>query len=232
MKLQRVRLYGFPLVLLSLFLAGCTAPSTPAPISPTAAVVLPTATATAVRPTVTIAPPTSSAVPPTVTPIPPTSTAALPTVTATAVRPTVTIAPPTSSAVPPTVTPIPPTAVSVPAASPATANPACPAWFAFPEPGKGLLVIENDAGVDLLIDAMAPLNWTKIIPAKKDDIPGRLVLQLAPGHYEFRDNEVGTRWRGSITVDLQAGQMLVSPTWRNNFYKELVYPLEVPDGCR
>jgi len=94
------------------------------------------------------------------------------------------------------------------------------------------LVIENDAGVDLLIDAMAPLNWTKIIPAKKDDIPGRLVLQLMPGHYEFRDNEVGTRWRGSIKVDLQAGQMLVSPIWHNNRYEEVVYPLEVPDGCR
>jgi len=94
------------------------------------------------------------------------------------------------------------------------------------------LVIENDAGVDLLVDATKPLNWTKIIPAKKDDVPGRLVLQLAPGHYEFLDHEVGSRWHGTIKVDLQAGQMLVSPIWHNNRYQEVVYSLQGPDGCR
>ena len=77
---------------------------------------------------------------------------------------------------------------------------ACPSWFFFPDPGMGLLVIENNIGQDLLIDALRPLNWTKTIVAKKDDVPGRLVLQLAPGHYEFLDSTY--RGKGKIAVDL------------------------------
>lgn len=164
-------------------------------------------------------PATATAVPPTATPIPPTATSV----------PTATPVPPTATPVPPTATPVPPTATATP---PAIAKPACPSWFTFPEPGNGLLIIENHVGLDLVVDAMKPLNWTKTIPPKKDDVPGRLVLQLTPGHYEFRDHEVGSKWRGTIKIDLQSGQMLVSPVWHNNLFDEVVSPLQVPDGCQ
>ena len=126
------------------------------------------------------------------------------------------------------------TRVSTPTPSPTStvARAACPSWFSFPEPGKALLVIENHVGRQQVVDAMKPLNWTKTVEAKRDDVPGRLLIQLAPGHYEFRDHEVGTKWRGQIKVDLQPGQMLVSAIWHNDLYDEVVAPLQVPEGCQ
>ncbi len=94
----------------------------------------------------------------------------------------------------------------------------------------GLLVIENHLGIETTIDAMRPLNWTKILAGKAGDVPDRLVLTLAPGHYEFVDHCV-LHCRGIIKVDLLAGEMFVSPIWENDRTDEYVFPLTAPDGC-
>jgi hypothetical protein len=112
-------------------------------------------------------------------------------------------------------------------AAPSAAN--CPAWFATPEPGKGVLVIENHLGMELYVDATyTSKSWT--LPAKQGDTPGRVLLQLPPGHYEYNEH-TASGGRGHIGVDIQAGQMLVSPTGSTCSAEQPAYPLEFPQGC-
>jgi len=191
-----------------------TPPSTIVVVVPAGLVASPTASVTAVTlptppptvaPTIAIAP----TLVPTATPMP--TTTPMPTVK------------PTSA--PSTNTPA-PTATATSKPSSAT----CPSWFTFPDPGKGFFVIENHIGQDIVIDAVAPLNWTKTIPAKKGDIPGRLAMQLLPGSYVFNDHLGGGG--GKISVNIQAGQMFVSPIWFNDRSDEYVYTMPIPNGCQ
>ena len=167
--------------------------------------------ACAAPPTPTLIPPIATAVPSTPTAIPPTAT--LPPPTGTPTVPTATLPPPTGT----------PTALVV--------NPPCPEWFAFPEPGKGVLVLENHVGLDNMLDAGPPLNWSKLLPAKKDEVPGRLVLQLLPGSYVFNDHTIPARLKGRLTLTIKAGELWISPIYLNTF-EEVLLPLDVPPGCK
>ncbi len=141
----------------------------------------------------------------------------------------------------PTWTPTPkPTLKPIPTLTPtpARANPVsqvqkavtpCPSYLHKPLPGMGLLVIENHIGEPLHIDYIGTtLKWD--LPPKQGDVPSRLVLDLRPGKHTFVDN---TPWgHGRISVDITPGSAFISPIWYNNRTEELVYPLEIPNGCQ
>lgn len=179
----------------------------PVVIEPTTVVAAHTATSmpTAPPPTATPSVPTPTAVPPTATPFVPT--------------PTPTPVPATATA-----TPVPPTT----AAPPAAVTP-CPSYLHKPKPGMGLLLIENHLGEPLHIDRIGTSeNWD--LPPKQGDNPARLLLDLSPGDHEFIDNtSVGY---GHISVTITPGSAFVSPIWYNDRPEELVYPLDIPNGCR
>ena len=141
--------------------------------------------------------------------------------------PTATQAPPqpTPTPLPPTATPAPPTATSAPRA----AVTPCPDYLHKPRPGMGLLLIENHLGEPLHIDRVGSTEkWD--LPPKQGDTPGRLVVDLTPGDYEFIDNT--SAGYGHIRVSITPGTALVSPIWYNDRTEELVYPLDIPNGCR
>lgn len=141
--------------------------------------------------------------------------------------PTATRAPPqpTPTPLPPTATPAPPTATAAPRA----AVTPCPDYLHKPRLGMGLLLIENHLGEPLHIDRVGSTEkWD--MPPKQGDTPGRLVVDLTPGDYEFIDNT--SAGYGHIRVSITPGTALVSPIWYNDRTEELVYPLDIPNGCR
>ncbi len=113
--------------------------------------------------------------------------------------------------------------VAVPTAT-VTSTPApCPSWYATPQPGMGLLVVENHDGKNTIdVVATKGQDWSKTVAKKVGDEPGRLVVTLPPGHYEF-----GTQ-RGGFTIDMQAGQQYVVALL---FPKPPVNMLQLPFGC-
>ncbi|MCC7355573.1 MAG: protein kinase [Anaerolineae bacterium] len=153
---------------------------------------------------------------------------------------------PTLPAVAPTATPVrtfPPTprvlteepatpAMQTPTPAPILASQTtCPPWFAMPESGKGILLIENHTGGDLTIEQIGTsgqVTWR--LAAKQGDVPGRLLLQLHPGVWEFMDYS-DDGWRGHIRVQVEEGKLFVSPIWHNDRYDEHVYPMTPPPGC-
>lgn len=219
----------FPTIALVSMMLGCSAPPYPvpptisAPISPVTSLSPVPPTSTPIPPTATADPPTPTTVAPTTVPLSPTAAPVPPTATST----------PTPSPVPPTATLVHPTATLAPSATPipVVAQPPCPEWFAFPEPGKGLLVIENHVGMDNMIDAAPPLNWSRLMPPKKDDLPSRMVLQLSPGNYVFNTHTVPRWLKGRLTISIRAGELWLSPLYFYTF-EEVVLPLKVPGGCQ
>ena len=107
----------------------------------------------------------------------------------------------------------------------------CPGWYQKPQPGKGVLLIENHMGKELLVEQIlgGSGNWT--ISPKQGDVPGRLLLQLTPGDHQFRDQIAG--WGGGyIKLKVEAGKSYISPIWDNSRSDELVYPYDPPAGCK
>jgi serine/threonine-protein kinase len=152
---------------------------------------------------------------------PPTATPPAPAPTATPVVPTATATP-----VPPTVTA---TAVPPATSAPRAAVTPCPGYLHKPKPGMGLLLIENHLGEPLHIDRLGTAEkWD--LPPKQGDTPGRLLVDLAPGDHEFIDNT--SAGYGHIKVSITPGSAFVSPIWYNDRPEELVYPLDIPNGCR
>lgn len=152
---------------------------------------------------------------------PPTATPPAPAPTATPVVPTATATP-----VPPTVTA---TAVPPATSAPRAAVTPCPSYLHKPKPGMGLLLIENHLGEPLHIDRVGTSEkWD--LPPKQGDTPGRLLVDLAPGDHEFVDNT--SAGYGHIKVNITPGSAFVSPIWYNDRPEELVYPLDIPNGCR
>jgi hypothetical protein len=92
----------------------------------------------------------------------------------------------------------------------------------------GVLLIENHIGSEMRVERIGTTQFW-ILPAKKDDNPGRLLLQLPPGKHEFMDYVANGE--GHITVKIQAGEMWVSPIWFNDSRDERLYPLQPPPGC-
>jgi serine/threonine-protein kinase len=181
---------------------------------------------------ITSAPAETATSPPTVsasaTPMPP------PTDTPTTAATPTTAPPPTDTPVPATSTP---TATQVPTKAP-TQEPSptkapqatCPAWYSKPQPGKGILVIENHIGEELQVEQIQGGKDQWRIAAKQGDTPGRLLLHLAPGNQEFV-LYLDRGGRGHIQLMMEAGQQSVSPVWISGSYDEVVYPLEIPPGC-
>ncbi|MFZ2616312.1 MAG: hypothetical protein WA077_10000, partial [Anaerolineae bacterium] len=139
---------------------------------------------------------------------------------------------PTATA-PPRPSPTPkPTNTTAPPTPKPTQQPAvtpCPSYLHKPKPGMGLLLIENHLGEPLHIDqANTPNKWD--LPAKQGDIPGRLLLDLSPGDYDFIDNTASGY--GHIRITITPGSAFISPIWYNDRTEELVYPLDIPNGCR
>lgn len=118
----------------------------------------------------------------------------------------------------------PPTA---PAPAPAPIAP-CPPDLHQPEPGMGLLLIENHIGEPLHIDhASTGQKWD--IASKQGDTPGRLVLDLPPGRHVLIDNT--PNGSGRITVEITPGSAFLSPIWYNALSEEILYPLDIPSSC-
>ena len=108
---------------------------------------------------------------------------------------------------------------------------ACPGWYSKPEPGKGILVIENHIGEELQVEQIQGLTGQWRIAAKQGENPGRLLLQLPPGHHEFV-LYLDRGGRGHIQLSMEAGQQSVSPVWISGSPEEPVYPLTIPPGCQ
>ncbi|MCB0253066.1 MAG: serine/threonine protein kinase [Anaerolineae bacterium] len=200
--------------------SGSQAPS--APNSQTATPIEAAATSTSAAPTPTpeAAPPTSA---PTSTPIatrPPakatSQTALLSTPAATPTTAAKVATEPTSTATrPPT-----PRPVLTP----------CPSYLHAPLPGMGLLLIENHLGEGLHIDWSAGQRQWDLAP-KQGDVPARVVIDLPPGKNDLNDN-TDRGGHGHISLVVEAGKAYISPIWYNDRAEELVYPLDIPNGCR
>lgn len=143
----------------------------------------------------------------------------------------------------PTATPV------VQATAPPVAAASCPAWYQAPEPGMGVLVIENFHTVNPgnpfpvpeRVEEIGTSNvW--ILPLQSGDEPGRLTLQLSPGRHTFKV-EYPTTGAVMIGIDVVAGQVyatsLVSPGVIYRLYgtypvqgtNGVIYPLAPPPGC-
>src|SRR5262249_45485858 len=101
----------------------------------------------------------------------------------------------------------------------------CPAWFKHPEPGKGLIVIQNFTKATFDVVAVIGADWNMRIDPNRTT-PGILVISLDPKRYRF---DVGRY--GGIEFDITAGQMLVTSITDDTERNRAVYPLDVPAGC-
>jgi hypothetical protein len=117
--------------------------------------------------------------------------------------------------------------------TPTLAPAVCPAWFIVPEPGKGLLVIEDWVALSTFggrqaeLVALVGINGDFKFPPSQDGPTGRLIFSLSPGHYQF-----DTRYpAGKFGVDIAAGRSYVVPLSGNNFTNWPVYELQPPPGC-
>jgi hypothetical protein len=120
-----------------------------------------------------------------------------------------------------------------PGAIPAvTLPPQCPAWYAKPEQGKGLYVIENFINAKIDIVGVKGISDGYAVPPKVGDKTGWVQLMLAEGHYEF-DVKYGTS-DGHITFDIAAGQSLytgLSFSTKSTIGQLGASPLVIPAGC-
>jgi predicted Ser/Thr protein kinase len=107
---------------------------------------------------------------------------------------------------------------------------ACPGWYAPPQPGHGVLLVENHIGEELQVEQIQGGSDQWQVTAKQGETPGRLLLQLPPGDHEFV-LYVASGGKGHIKLKMGEGQQFVSPVWFNYRYDEFVYPLETPPGC-
>ncbi|MBI5877688.1 MAG: hypothetical protein HZB53_08565 [Chloroflexi bacterium] len=103
--------------------------------------------------------------------------------------------------------------------------PQCPAWFQRPQPGKGVLIVENYVSQQAItvVGLQGIVLDHMLLPARDGKID-RLVLQLSPGHYEF-----GTI-QGGFTVDVAEGQVYgIGLTW--GLWGKRAATVYMPPGC-
>lgn len=127
--------------------------------------------------------------------------------------------------------------------NPPVAAASCPAWFQHPQPGMGVLVIENhDTGtVPARVEQIGtPNEWS--LSQKFDDVPGRLTVQLTPGRHMFKV-EFPTTGTVMITIEVEAGKAYVSPIVQLRAVygpygiagyegrEGVIYLLQPPPGC-
>lgn len=116
-----------------------------------------------------------------------------------------------------------------PAATPKPAAPAgaCPPYLHKPKPGMGVVLFENHIGEPLHIDkANSSQKWD--IPAKKGDVPGRVLLDLPAGRNELILNT--PNGEGTMRLDIQAGSATLIPVVYDQDLN--AYPLAIPASCK
>ncbi len=120
-------------------------------------------------------------------------------------------------------------AAPAPAAGSTPAAPAgsCPSYLRKPKAGQGVVLIENHIGEPLHIDkANTTQKWD--VPAKKGDVPGRVLLDLPAGHNELVLNT--PNGEGTMALDIKAGVGYLIPIVYDQDLN--VYPLAIPASCK
>jgi hypothetical protein len=108
-----------------------------------------------------------------------------------------------------------------------TPAPQCPDWFQRPQPGKGILVIENWIMVRVVtVVATKGLELEIQLQPYKGDFVDRRVLQLNPGHYEFATQE------GGFSADITEGQTNSVGLAQNPWGKRTATVMVSPPGCQ
>ncbi len=120
-------------------------------------------------------------------------------------------------------------AAPAPAATPKPAAPSgsCPAYLHKPKTGQGVVLIENHIGEPLHVDkANTTQKWD--VPAKKGDVPGRVLLDLPAGRNELILNT--PNGEGTMGLDIKAGVGYLIPIVYDQDLS--VYPLAIPASCK
>ena len=130
--------------------------------------------------------------------------------------------------------PPPPTPTPRPTPTPTLAA-QCQPWHQRPAPGYGMLLIENHVGEELSMDHTIGGSGHWIVAAKGEDIAGRWWMELPVGYHEFKYMTAprgGYYMYGRIKVSIEERQSYISPLWLNELTDDLVFPMEIPAGCR
>jgi predicted Ser/Thr protein kinase len=130
--------------------------------------------------------------------------------------------------------PSPPTPVPGPRPTPTPAV-QCEPWHGQPAAGHGLLLVENHTGEEFSMDYTIGGSGHWIVAAKEDDIAGRWWMELPVGYHEFKYKSAprGSSYLyGYIKLDVEDQHSYVSPLWLNWLADDLIYAMEVPEGCR
>jgi hypothetical protein len=118
--------------------------------------------------------------------------------------------------------------VASPAPPPVAAGKPCPPYLHKPKPGLGLLLVENHVNKPLQVDnADTAQRWE--VAAKTGDTPGRLLLDLGLGSYQFIIHTPSST-DATIPVDAVAGSAFLLPVAYDIDLN--LYPLEIPASCR
>lgn len=123
----------------------------------------------------------------------------------------------------------------------------CPAWFATPEPGKAVLILENHYYREVRVGFSQFYNHPQQviqISAKQANEPTRIVLQSNPGYYCSSEGNLSdplpkfsimiSRDCPNISFEIQANQIWALPLFdykEAGVQKPAPYPLEIPSGC-
>lgn len=111
--------------------------------------------------------------------------------------------------------------------SPSSPSGSCPSYLHKPRAGQGVVLIENHIGEPLHIDkANTTQKWD--VPAKKGDVPGRVLLDLPAGRNELILNT--PNGEGTMGLDIRAGVGYLIPIVYDQDLN--VYPLAIPASCR
>lgn len=114
-----------------------------------------------------------------------------------------------------------------PAPPPVAAGKPCPPYLHKPKPGMGLLLIENHVNKPLQVDnANTTQSWE--VASKTGETPGRLLLDLGLGSYQFIIHTPSST-DATIPVDAVAGRGFLLPVAYDIDLN--LYPLEIPTGC-
>lgn len=113
------------------------------------------------------------------------------------------------------------------ASTPAAPSGSCPSYLHKPKAGQGVVLIENHIGEPLHIDkANTTQKWD--VPAKKGDVPGRVLLDLPAGRNELILNT--PNGEGTMALDIKAGAGYLIPIVYDQDLN--VYPLAIPASCK
>ena len=118
--------------------------------------------------------------------------------------------------------------VTSPAPPPVAAGKPCPPYLHKPKPGMGLLLVENHVNKPLQVDNANTTQRWEVTP-KTGDTPGRLLLDLGLGSYQFIIHTPSST-DATIPLDAVAGSAFLLPVAYDIYIN--LYPLDFPASCR